>query len=262
MRWVASVAIATLATQRIPQPEQSPSDAAEGVWRRFGFGFRYLRGRGGLAALLAVTSLFWLAHDLGGALLRPLVLARTDNDATILGWVYSAAGIAGVLSAIVISTWGTPQRKLNSLFGGMMGAGICKIAFGLAQTPLVWVPAQFGSSLNFPLMTSSSQTIWLNEVDPAVQGRVFSVRSLSRQVVSALGVGIAGPLADFAFKPAMQADGLLAPLLGGIFGTGEGAGIALLYVLSSLCLLLVGVGSQLAWRQWHALRVWDALGKH
>jgi len=263
--WVSfGVAIATLATQRIPQPERtdSPPAGSESVWQRFGFGFRYLRGHGGLAALLAATSLFWLAHDLGGALLRPLVLARTDSDATVLGWVYSAAGVAGVLSAAMISTRGAPQRKLNGLFGGMMGTGVCKTVFGLAQTPLVWIPAQFGSSLNFPLMRSTNDTIWLNEVDPAIQGRVFSVRSLSRQVVGALGLGIAGPLADYAFKPAMQADGWLTPLLGDIFGTGEGAGIALLYVLSSLCLLLVGIGSQLAWRQWHAVRGWDALGKY
>lgn len=34
----------------------------------------------------------------------------------------------------------------------------------------------------------------------------------------------------------------MADLLGGIFGTGSGAGMAVLYVMSSICLLVVGLG--------------------
>ncbi|WP_238360985.1 hypothetical protein [Iningainema tapete] len=53
---------------------------------------------------------------------------------------------------------------------------------------------------------------------------------------------IAGTLADEVFEPAMMPDGSLAPILGKIFGTGKGAGIALVYVISSLSILLVGLG--------------------
>jgi MFS transporter, DHA3 family, macrolide efflux protein len=56
---------------------------------------------------------------------------------------------------------------------------------------------------------------------------------------------VAGPLADRFFEPAMQPSGHLAPIWGGLFGTASGAGMALLYVLASVWMLLVGLGGLL-----------------
>jgi len=252
-----SIAFVTLITQAIPQPQATENSASEPFWQRFSFGIRYLLNHRGLTTLLLARLLFKFLHDLGGVLLRPLILARTGNNTAVLGWIHSSAGIAGVFSAVVLSSWGTPKPKLNGLFSGMMGAGIFKIIFGLGQTPWIWLLAQFGSSLNFPLMQSSNATIWLNEVNPEIQGRVFAVRSLSMQLSSAAAIALAGPLADRAFEPAMTEGGILAPLFGGIFGTGEGAGIALLYVLCSVGLLVVGIGGQLAFRRWGTVMGWE-----
>ncbi|MBW4556437.1 MAG: hypothetical protein KME59_10935 [Trichormus sp. ATA11-4-KO1] len=40
----------------------------------------------------------------------------------------------------------------------------------------------------------------------------------------------------------MKPSSSLALIFGGLLGTGKGAGIALLYVLCAICMLLVGVG--------------------
>ncbi|MBW4647062.1 MAG: hypothetical protein KME23_29460 [Goleter apudmare HA4340-LM2] len=53
---------------------------------------------------------------------------------------------------------------------------------------------------------------------------------------------IAGPLADYVFEPAMMPGGSLAPIFGRVLGTGVGAGMALLYVITSICLLMLGFG--------------------
>jgi hypothetical protein len=124
----------------------------------------------------------------------------------------------------------------------MMGAGVSKTVFGLGRMPSIWIPAQFCSSLNFPLLSSSNTAIWLAKIDPNLQGRVFAAISLIKQVVAAISTLIAGPLADYIFEPAMMPQGILAHRLGFIFGTGPGAGMALLYVITSVCLLLVGIG--------------------
>lgn len=47
---------------------------------------------------------------------------------------------------------------------------------------------------------------------------------------------------DYIFEPTMMPGGILAPRLGSIFGSGPGAGMALLYVITSFCLILVGIG--------------------
>lgn len=237
-----TIAIATILKIRIPQPKiiKQPQESI-GFWQEIIFGFRYLIVRPSLLAVIAAGSLFWFAHDIGATLSSPMILARTDNDARVLGSISSAAGIGGVTGTILLSISGGFKRRIHGLLLGMIGAGVSKTIFGLAQGLTIWLPAQFCSSLNFPMLTSSGQAIFLSKVRPDVQGRVFATESTIQQIVSAIAVFIAAFLADRIFEPAMMPGGGLTPLFGGLFGTGKGAGMALLYVISSLGLLLIGL---------------------
>ena len=51
----------------------------------------------------------------------------------------------------------------------------------------------------------------------------------------------AGPLADRVFEPLLRPGGPLAPVLGGVMGTGDGRGIGFLYVAVGLiaCFVIV-----------------------
>ena len=239
-----TVAIATVLLVPIPQPPvhttENHKDA--GIWQQLTFGFHYIIKRPDLLALVVSASLFWFAHDLGGSVATPMILARTENDSRVLGSIFSIAGIGGVTGAVLLSVWGGPRRRIHGYLLGMVGAGVSKAIFGLGQSPQIWLPAQFCASLNFPLLESSQTAILLAKVAPEVQGRVFAARSLMFQLVSAVAALIAGPLADNVFEPAMRPGGSLAKLLGGIFGTHPGAGMAVMYVTTSTCLLLVGLG--------------------
>lgn len=238
-----AIAIGTVLKIHIPQPtshETSPHE--QGIFQPIIFGFQYILVRPGLLAIVVVASLFWFAHDLGGALYAPMILARTGNDARVLGSIGSAAGLGGVTGAFLLSAWGGSKRRIHGFLLAMVGAGLSKTFFGLGQMLMIWLPAQFCSSLNFPLLSSSNTAILLSKVRPDVQGRVFAARSAIKQVVSAIALLIAGPLADDVFEPAMMPGGVLAPVLGSLFGTGSGAGMALLYVITSIGLLLIGLG--------------------
>ena len=57
--------------------------------------------------------------------------------------------------------------------------------------------------------------------------------TLSRSMIP-LGTLIAGPLAEKVFEPAMMADGILAPIFGRLIGTGPGAGMSLLFILTGI----------------------------
>ena len=239
-----TIAIATLVCVKIPQPAiaSNPQPARFHLLQELSFGFRYIVERPSLLALLVSVSLFWFAHDIGAALYSPMILARTGNNARILGTILSAAGAGGVLGALIVSIWGGPKRRIRGFLLGMAGAGLSKIVFGFGQALSIWIPAQFCSSFNFPILGTSNEAIWLAKVAPEVQGRVFATRAVIVQLASAIGLLIAGPLADRVFEPAMQPSGFLAAIFGPIIGTGAGAGMALLYAISSLGLLLVAVG--------------------
>ena len=239
-----TIAIATVLSVTIPQPSHTDSSQPKltDIRKEAVVGFQYISSHPSLVALLACTALFWFAHDFGGALYTPMILARSNNNAQVLGSIASTAGISGVLGAILMSTWSGPKSRIQGMLLGMIGAGCSKIAFGLGNSPLVWIPTQFCSSLNFPLLGSMSDAIWLSKIKPEIQGRVFSARSLVLMITSTLGYLVAAPLADYVFEPAMQPEGWLAGILGPLLGTGRGAGMAFLYVLSSVCLVLVGLG--------------------
>jgi MFS transporter, DHA3 family, macrolide efflux protein len=237
------VAIFTMLRVHIARPAVSKTQLQNQatLWQDMLVGFRDVFAQPGLSALLLVALLFWFAHDFGGSLYSVMILARSNNNAAVLASLSAVAGVGGVIGALLVSIWGGPKQKIHGFLLGMIGAGMSKIVFGLGQLPLIWIPVQFCSSLNFPLLGSSDDAIWLTKVQPDRQGRVFAARSLLLLMTSAIATLIAGPLADTVFEPAMMPEGWLAGLLGGIFGTGPGAGMAFLYVLSSLGLVLVGI---------------------
>ena len=234
------VAIATLLFIHIPQPRPPKHQTSEPVFKRLTFGFRYVWGQPNLRAVLLITALFWFAHDLGEAIYDPMILAHTGGDAQVLASTATAAGIGGVTGAVLLSVWGGPRRRMTGLFMGFVGVGLSKAVFGIGRSPVVWLPAQFCSSLNFPLLGSLETAIWMEAVAPDSQGRVFAVNSLVIQVVSALAALIAGPLAEQILEPAMQSGAWMTNGLAQIFGDGAGAGTSVLYVLCAIAMLLTG----------------------
>ncbi|MBW4617791.1 MAG: MFS transporter [Cyanosarcina radialis HA8281-LM2] len=238
------VAVLTVWRAIIPQPVTTETKPLNWInlWQETLFGFRYIFTHANLSALLILGSLFWFAHDLGGSLYSAMILARTDNNAAILASLLSTAGIGGVIGASIFSIWGGFKRQIHGFLLGMVGAGLSKTVFALGQQTSIWIPAQFCSSLNFPMLGSSNDAIWMNQVKPEFQGRVFATTSFIGQVTAASATLIAGPLADRIFEPAMMPEGSLTGIFGSIFGTGAGAGMALLYATTSLCLLFIGIG--------------------
>lgn len=248
------IAIATLLWIRIPQVDEGRRLRAEGrrgavgandlrpniLWNELTFGIRFIWHRNSLRTLLLVTASFWFAHDLGGTVFSPMILARSDNNSQALGAISSAAGIGGVTGAIVLSAWGGTKRRVNGILIGFMGAGIAKTIFGLGQSLTVWLPAQFCSSLNFPLLGSSQKALWMEAVPPELQGRVFAADELVIKLVSAIAKLLAGVLCDRFLEPAMQSETFLSSLFAPIFGNGAGAGMALLYVSCAIAMFAVG----------------------
>ena len=237
------IAVSALMLVRIPQPTtaQAGAQSHANLKQELYFGWHYITARPGLLAMLVLTSLFWFTYYFGSSLSSTLILARSGNDAKVLGPVTSAAGLGGIIGALLVSTWGGFKRRIHGVLLGMVGTGLSQTVFGLGIIPLIWIPAKFCSSLNFPILGSADEAIWLRKVRPNVQGRVLSTRYLVERGASTVAYLIAGPLADYVFEPVMMSGGSLAPILGWIFGTGKGAGMALLYVISSLGLLLIGL---------------------
>jgi MFS family permease len=230
------IALFTLFIVTIPQPVKS-EDKTENIVNLLTFGFRYIWQNFTLRTILIITTLFWFFHDLGASIDEAMILARSENNSQVLGLILSSAGIGGVTGAILLSGWGGTKNRLRGMALGFMGAGIAKTIFGLGLTSSVWLPAQFFSSLNFPLLSSSETAFWMENVKPEIQGRVFASNALILQVLSAIASLLGGILADRFFEPLMMTENIISP----IFGTGKGAGMSFIYVMTSVSLFLIGL---------------------
>jgi DHA3 family macrolide efflux protein-like MFS transporter len=242
------VAVGALLAVTIPQPRQTAAGAAGkgSLLKESAYGFRYIYERPSLFRLQLIF--FWVnfVAMFGFALMVPMILSRTNNNELVLGSVQSIGAVGGVIGGLFLSVWGGPKRKIHGILLGMVAVGVLGQALmGIGQSLIVWAVASFCGQLIIPILNGSNQAIWQAKVAPDVQGRVFAVRLLIARVTAPFATVIAGPLADNIFEPAMAAGGALAGTFHWLVGTGPGAGMALMFVISGVAASLVGLAGYL-----------------
>lgn len=238
-------AIGALLLVHIPEPETT----AEGLkskgslWKESAYGFKYIWERKSLFWLQMVFFFINLTATFGFTVAAAMILARTNNDTVILGSVQSAGAVGGVLGGMLLSVWGGPKRRVHGVLLGMIGTSLLNaLLMGVGRGLPVWAAASFMGALIIPILNGSNQAIWQAKVAPDLQGRVFSVRRLIAQITVPVIMLLAGPLADYVFEPALAEGGALAPIFGGLVGTGPGAGMGLMFVISGVLGVIVGLG--------------------
>lgn len=197
--------------------------------------------------MLGLQLSFFLSNLLNGfvfTLFTPFILLRTGNDTIMLGTIQAAFGVGGVLGGLLLSAWGGLKRKIDGIFlGGAASYLLGVFILGIGKSNLFWVLGAFLTMFFVPLTNGSSQSLWQSKVPYEMQGRVFATRLFIAQISAPIAMTIAGPLADNILLPGLNEGGFLVPYFGWLTGTGPGAGIALLYIITSflgIAVCLVG----------------------
>lgn len=231
-------AICTLLLVWIPRrPAGTRSAQPPALAHEIMFGWRYIFARPGLLSLLLLfaTSNFMMATVV--VLAKPLILAFTTP--AVLGVILSCAGVGVLAGSLAMGIWGGPRRRVNGVLGSFLLSGICMIMSGLAPSAWLIGAAAFLFTLGTPITAGCSQAIWQTKVPAEVQGRVFATRSMIAMSSLPLAFLVVGPLAEYVFEPLMANGGRLAGSLGRLIGVGPGRGIALMFMLFGLLMLLL-----------------------
>jgi MFS family permease len=242
------VALAALFVVYIPQPPATEAgrQGKGSLLAESAFGFRYIFARPSLLGLQMVFFSVNLIASFTNVLVAPMVLARTNQDETLLGFVVSAIGVGGVIGAAILSAWGGPKRRVHGvLIGNALGSLLGIVLMGVGNSIFIWVTAAFFFSFFIPFINGSNQAIWQAKVAPDVQGRVFAARRLIAQITVPVALLLTGPLADQVFEPAMREGGVWTSAFSWLVGTGPGAGMALMFILFGLIGVMVGFGGYL-----------------
>ena len=241
-------AIAVLLAVHVPQPPvtEAGREGRGGILKEALYGFRYIFARPSLLGLQLVFMTGNLMAGLAYTVLAPMILARTSNNGVIFGTVQSVGAIGGVIGGIAMGAWGGFRRRVHGvLIGWALSSLLGQVVIGLGRGPWLWIPGAFIAYFFVPLIDGSNQAIWQSKVAPDVQGRVFAARRLIAWLTTPISPLIAGPLADFVLEPGMREGGGLTGAFGWLVGTGPGAGMALLIIVTGLLAMTVGVSGYL-----------------
>ncbi len=238
------VAVATLAAVRFPVPPKGEHATTGAVGADVAAGWRYLRDRAGLLWLLTIYAGVNFVLSFSNVLLIPLIVSFTSG--AVAGSVFSAAGVGALVSSVVMSTWGGPKRgRIAWIMGGIAVGGLSVIVAGLRPPLLMITIGAVTLMLGSPVVNATSQVIWQLKVAPEMQGRVFALRRMVAQAATPLALVLSGPLADRVFEPLLAARGALAGSVGRVIGTGPGRGIAFMFILAGVGMILLAAAGWL-----------------
>ncbi len=193
----------------------------------------------GVLSLIGITGLILFYIGLLQTLFGPMVLSFTD--AKTLGIALSSCAIGMLASSFLIGVFGQKKNQVTmlALFLGLMG--IFFALMGISTNIILIVIPGFLFFCTIPFVNTSIEVLIRNNIDNAVQGRVWSFVSVITYLGSVLAYLTAGFLADQVFNPMFRANGMLADSFGQLVGTGPGRGIGFLFFISGLCVTLLAL---------------------
>jgi DHA3 family macrolide efflux protein-like MFS transporter len=220
----AIIAIIPLFFLAIPQPATSTSvQKAVGfraVFRDMGDGFRYVASWPGLLIILIVAALLNFLLNPAFSLMPLLVTEVFNGTAYHLGLLEAAFGIGVVFGGLALTAWGGFKRRIFIVLFGLvgMGAGILMIGFTTGDSIWMAVAGMAITGVMNPLVNGPLMAILQSTVDPAMQGRVFTLTASLSSAMSPLSLAIAGPLADKVGIPIWYLVAGITCILMGIVG--------------------------------------------
>ena len=195
----AALAIGPLLFVFIPQPEKAAGAAQKSsVWSDFRSGLRYVSGWPGLMIIIVMAMVINFVVNPAFSLMPLLVTDHFGGDAPQLGWLQSAWGVGMLLGGLLLSVWGGFRRRIYTSMMGLVLGGMSIMVLGLVPGNLFWLAlvALLVAGFMNPLINGPLFAILQASVEPAMQGRVFTLVQSLAAAMMPLSLIVAGPVSD------------------------------------------------------------------
>ena len=186
----------------IPQPENArlsqKANLVASVWEDFKEGLRYVKRWKGLVVLLVMALFINMIVDPAFALLPLLVREHFQSGALQLSWFNSAFGVGAVAGGLILGAWGGFKKKIHTTQLGLIGLALGMAVIGLASSNMIVlaIGGIFLVGIMISLTNGPIGAVVQSVVDPALQGRVFTLINSLAGAMMPLGLIAAGPLSD------------------------------------------------------------------
>lgn len=221
---------------KIPSVLRSAVEAQESFLQNCMTGIRFLREHGVLLRIILFFTVINFFAKLGSdGMLPAFILGKTGGDQTALGIVQTAVAL-GLLAGSVLVTLMKPAKSRTKTIFCACGLSFLLGDLGLSLTPSLpfWAAAAFASYVSVAVLGANLTAVIRSNVPIELQGRVFSAQGTLQNCSIPLGLFLGGILADYVFEPFMAAPSPVQKGLSLFVGTGKGAGVALLFLLTGI----------------------------
>ncbi|WP_431898637.1 non-ribosomal peptide synthetase/MFS transporter [Nonomuraea sp. bgisy101] len=239
---VASYVFAVLVVLLVRFPDTLPWRPREPLSTEIRKGFAYTWHAHGLRAMLgwfAVLNIFLSPLLL---LVSPLVLTfATLREVSAVSVV---TGLGVLLGGLTMAVWGgPPRRRFRGVLLTTLAIAAGSVVTGLAPSVMLVGAGAFAITYFLTLMNGIYSLIVQIKVPYRYHGRVFALNTLVAWSTLPIGMGLVAPLGAALFDPMLASGGALASTVGAVIGVGEGRGIAFLYLVCAVAMVLVVAGA-------------------
>lgn len=182
-----------------PAPEQNREKVSPStLLREIGEGIQYVRSQTGLL-LIILIAIFLNFFAFPAFTLLPLYVTQYfGRQAIDFGVLQSVTGAGMIAGGLLLASWKAPKRRIaTSLFGIILqGAGM--VMMGLTPVSMFWlaIASLLVISLLNPISNGLITATFQSIIPHEKQGRVWALISSGTQLMSPLGLMLAGPVAD------------------------------------------------------------------
>jgi DHA3 family multidrug efflux protein-like MFS transporter len=201
--------------------------------------------KGSVAAIRAVPGLAWLIvfttfNNLIGGVFMALMDPYGLNLFSVEMWgiVLGVTSTGFIVGGLVVAKKGLGKNPLRTMLLLNIGIAVLGAAFVIREVWWLYAIGIFVFMSLMPAAEAAEQTIIQRVVPLKRQGRVFGFAQSIEAASSPISAFMIGPIAEFILIPYMKTSAG-ADQFGWLLGSGQARGIALVFVLASLIMLIV-----------------------
>lgn len=198
-------------------------------------GISFLKQEQGIFLLLVMYSVLELVGAISfDSMYSPLLLARTDNNKLTVGIVSAFMAVGCVTASVMLTLMKQTKKKLPMMY---IGSYMCLMGitlFGMGRNIYQWCGIVFFGCFGAPVYSTYQTVILREKVSVAMQGRVFSLQGMITGMFTPIGCLLGAVLADYVCEPFMRKEGKIQQFLSVFVGTGNGAGIGMIFTAAGI----------------------------
>ncbi|TPW77226.1 MFS transporter [Schumannella soli] len=196
---------------------------------------RAVRAATGLFALLIFSTFNNLIGGVYMALMDPYGLELFPVE--IWGVVFGVAATGFIVGGLLIAKFGLGRNPIRTLLILVMVMGVLGALFTIREWWWLYAVGIWLYMMLIPAVEASEQTVIQRVVPFRTQGRVFGFAAAFESAAAPITAFLIAPIAEFAIIPFMKSDAGRAQL-GWLVGEGEARGIALVFLVAGLVMVV------------------------